>query len=120
MKTNIEKLDKNVFKFTFGDKEDKDSIFKGRPWSLNGAHLILKEWASNKSLKEVSFHYSTFNIQIHGLPPMLIHEGMARKVEETVGKVHPESINKKCIVANRFLRVKLDILVQEPLPAGFF
>lgn len=43
LKINIEKIEDNIFKFTFGNKEDKDRIYKGRPWSLNGAHLILKE-----------------------------------------------------------------------------
>lgn len=43
-KVGIEKIEENVFKFSFGDKEEKEKIFSHRPWSLNGAHLILKEW----------------------------------------------------------------------------
>lgn len=43
-----EKLRENIFKF--GCKKDRDMIFRGRPWSLNGAYLILKEWPREKTL----------------------------------------------------------------------
>lgn len=43
-KVQIEKLSDNTFKFCFGTKRDRDYVFKSRPWSLNGALLILKEW----------------------------------------------------------------------------
>lgn len=66
-KTQIDKISYNVFKFTFGSKEEKDEIFRERPWSLKGAHLILKEWLANLSLKEVLSETSTFMIQVHGL-----------------------------------------------------
>lgn len=79
MRIRIEKLDENVFKFTFGDNDDRDYIFKGHPWSLNGVHLILKEWAITRGLKKISFHYSTFTIQVHDFPPIYIHKGTTRK-----------------------------------------
>lgn len=120
LKINIEKIEDNIFKFTFGNKEDKDRIYKGRPWSLNGAHLILKEWALDKSLKEISFQYSTFTLQVHGLPPVYMHERSVKKIGELVGKVHLEWINKRSVVAYRFLRLRVDILVEEPIPVGFF
>lgn len=37
-----------------------------------------------------------------------------------MGKVHSESINKRSVVANRFLKLRMDILVDEPFLAGFF
>lgn len=39
----IEKIEDNIFKFNFGCKNDKEKIFKFRPWTMNGAFLILKE-----------------------------------------------------------------------------
>lgn len=120
LRSIVEKTDENLFKFTFGIREDRDHIFKGRPWLFNGAHLILKESTMDRGLKEISFQYSTFTLQIHGLPPFYMHEGSARKIGELVGIVHSESINKRSVTANRFLKLRVDINVEEPIPAGFF
>lgn len=116
----IEKLEENLFKFTFRNKKDNDQIFKELPWSFNGAHLILKDWATDMGLKEIYFQASTFTLQVHGLLPMYIYEGIARKIGELVGIVHPDSINKRSIVANQFLRLRVIILDEEPIPVGFF
>lgn len=59
-KVSIEKLGDNFFKFSFSNREDMEMIFRNRPWCLNGAHLILKEWPSDKALNEISFDTSTF------------------------------------------------------------
>lgn len=73
-RVNIEKVEENCFKFTFGSKEDKEKIYKYRPWSLNGAHLILKEWPEDIALQEINFDTSTFHLQVHGFPPIFLHE----------------------------------------------
>lgn len=96
-----------------------DTIFRNRPWCLNEAHLILKEWPSELSLNEIDFGMSTFHIQIHGLP-MFFHEGTTRMIGCKVGSVHQSSINRRCVVAHRFLRFQMEIEVQKPLPADFF
>lgn len=37
-----------------------------------------------------------------------------------VGTIHVNSINRKCIVAQRFLRLRVEIKVGDLLPAEFF
>lgn len=119
-KIKVEKIEENVFKFTVGSKEERDRIFNGRPWFLNGAHMVLKIWETEEALDEISFRESTFILQIHGLPPVFIHKGTTEKIGEKIEKVHANSINGKCIVANRFLRIRVDIDISKSIPAGFF
>lgn len=119
-KIRKDKIEDNIFKFTFGSKEEKDQIFRGRPWSLNGAHLILKEWPGNLSLKEISFGTTIFTIQVHGLPPVFIHEGTGARIGNMIGTVHNDSINRRCRVANSYLRFRMDISTEKPIPTGFF
>lgn len=116
----VDKMEDNIFKFSFGSKEERDMNFKGKLWSLNGAHLILKEWEADKAIKEISFNTTTFTAQIHGLPPVFLHEDTALKIGERIGVVHKDTINKKCVLHNSFLRFKVDLDVRQPLPAGFF
>lgn len=78
----------NTFKFLFGSKADRDLIFNGRPWSLNGAHLIIKGWTPDIALERISFDWSTFMLQVHGLPPVCLHEGMVKMVGNKVERPH--------------------------------
>nr|XP_048330865.1 uncharacterized protein LOC125422765 [Ziziphus jujuba var. spinosa] len=119
-KVKIEKLEENIFKFSFEQSGEKERIFKSRPWTFNGAHIILKEWPETLALSEISFKFSTFTVQIHGLPPIYLHTEAAFQIGARLGKVVKESITRKSVVSQRFLRFKVDIDTDNPLPAGFF
>lgn len=108
-KLHIEKLEENLCKFSFDSLEDKEKIFKGRPWSFNGAHLTLKEWSEALALSKISFQFSTFTVQIHGLPPLYLHEDTALLIGNHLGKVQREYVDRISVVAQRFLRFKVDI-----------
>lgn len=116
----VEKVDENTFKFVFSSKGDRDHIYKNRLWFLDGAHLILKPWPENKILKDLCFGSTTLWMQIHGLPPEVIHEGTTERIGSHVGTVHLDTINKRCIVAYSYLRVRVDIPVKDTIPADFF
>uniref|UniRef100_A0A2N9G2U3 CCHC-type domain-containing protein n=1 Tax=Fagus sylvatica TaxID=28930 RepID=A0A2N9G2U3_FAGSY len=45
----------NVFLFTFENPSDLKKVFRKRPWTLRGAHLVLKKWAPD--LLGVGFKY---------------------------------------------------------------
>lgn len=119
-RVQIDKISENVFKFCFGNKRDKEFVFRSRPWSLNGSHLVLKEWPEEMILSEIALDTTTFHIQVHGLPPMFLHEGSAESIGKKIGTIHMESINQKCVIGQRYLRIRVDVAVEEPLPAGFF
>jgi hypothetical protein len=59
---------KNIFIFGFELESDMQQVFYKRPWTIKGAHLILKEWCPDLAWDEVDFNWSTFWIQVHGVP----------------------------------------------------
>lgn len=118
-RVKVERLNDSMFKFCFSTKEDRDRIYSRRPWSFNGAHLNLKLWNPDLHFERVSFDKSTFFLQIHGLPPNLLNEDNARVIGSEVGVVHEDSISKKSVVNQRYLRFRVDIPVNEAIPAGF-
>lgn len=119
-KVQVEKINDNVFKFCFVNNKDCDNIFHGRPWSLNGALLILKEWYDEEAISEVKFDNTTFHIQVHRLPPKFLHEDSAIKIGNQIGSLHLELINKRTMVGHKYIRIRVDIDVHAPIPAGFF
>ncbi|KAF3443814.1 hypothetical protein FNV43_RR13504 [Rhamnella rubrinervis] len=119
-KVFIEKVGDNVFKFTFDNKRDKEHIFNLRSWSFDGAHLILREWSEYMGIQEVDFTFTTFYFQVHGLPPIFLHQDTTFQIGDRVGRVHDNELNPRCVVANRFLRFRVDFSVKRPIPVGYF
>lgn len=116
----VDKMEDNIFKFLFGSEEDRDHIYNLRPWSLDEAHLILKLWPDNKVLREISFDTATLWVQVHGLAPAILHQNTAEKIGSRIGLLHMDTVNRKSVVAHRYLRVRVDISLKNPIPAGFF
>lgn len=48
-KVETKKVRDNIYKFTFELVEDKHLVFRKRPWSFDGSHLIFKDWLINTS-----------------------------------------------------------------------
>lgn len=71
------------------------------------------------ALNEISFFTTTFTIQIHGLPPVYLHEQTVQQIENMMGSIHIDSISKKCIAGNHYLKFKIDLSINNPLPPGF-
>lgn len=49
-----------------------------------------------------------------------MHEGTARLIGNKLGKVHESSFTKKFIIASRFIKFRVDIAANDPIPGGFF
>lgn len=74
----IENLGQKIFKFVFVVKAERDRVYRGRPWCINGAHLIFKEWLKMMAINKAPFDTMTFTLQIHGLPPMFFYTGLCQ------------------------------------------
>lgn len=87
---------------------------------LQWVHVILKEWSHMVPIEKISFRRSTFVVRVHGLPPVFLHEGTARQLGNLIGELDEASLSKKVVISERFLRFRVEVLVEQPLPAGFF
>lgn len=119
-KVKVLDIGDNVFKFIFELKEDKELAFNKRLWFFNGALLVLRDWNGDVPIQEVRFDSTAFHVQIHGLPPRLLHAGNAEKIGSKIGRVFKESINKRAVVGGSYLRLRVEIPLDVPLQAGFF
>ncbi|KAK9278641.1 hypothetical protein L1049_028214 [Liquidambar formosana] len=77
----------NTFLFGFNKVNDRRRIFNSGPWSMVGAHLVLKAWSPSLVLEEIDFTYSPFWLQIHGLPPDHKTVRNVEKIGAVLGKV---------------------------------
>lgn len=58
--TDIHSLDSNTVSCTFKTQEGITSVLKGSPWSIRGAHIILKPWPRHTTFDKIEFFTSEF------------------------------------------------------------
>lgn len=104
-----------MFKFGFGNRQDMKEIFRNHLWSLNGS-----ERTREQSIQQITFETTTFHAQVHGLSLVFLHSETAKQIGGNIGKFHLNTINRRSVVANRYLRFRVDLYVDNPLPACYF
>lgn len=71
---------------SFANHEDLDKVLETSPWSVRGAHVVLKKWPANSSINDIDFLTSEFLVQIHNLPPNRVNLENAKRIGKFLGK----------------------------------
>ncbi|XP_060673331.1 uncharacterized protein LOC132803803 [Ziziphus jujuba] len=117
----VDHLHPNVFLFCLKSVLDRNRIWRKRPWSINGAHLVLREWRPDSSFEEINFHLSTFWIQIHGLPLQYMTRENALKIRGLFPTVlQCEYTSRTNIIGMKYMRLQVEVDTSKPLLKGFF
>jgi hypothetical protein len=118
---SVKKMDRNIFLFSFEHEADLNSVFRKRPWTLHGAHLVLKTWSPELTWKEVNFSTSTFCVQVHGLPFLWQNKSCLLRIGNKIGKVlEVDFIGEFQPRWSKYVRIRVEIEVSKPLWSGFF
>ncbi|KAG5565320.1 hypothetical protein RHGRI_001274 [Rhododendron griersonianum] len=91
------------------------------PWSVMNNLLVLSPLKAGAVVEEMDFSKCPFWVQIHGFPI----EKMSRANAEIIGKrfgrlLAIETSPDNILLARSFLRVKVEINIDQPLPKGFW
>ncbi len=117
----VKKVERNIFVFMFEHEADMALAYKRRPWTIRGAHLILKVWNPELTWQEIDFSSSTFWVQVHGLPPSWHQKEYLEQVGSKAGKVlEVDFIGEPRIHWQRFVRIRVNVEVTSPLCPGIF
>jgi hypothetical protein len=117
----VKKIDRNIFLFTFEHEIDLKLAFDRRPWTLRGAHLVLKKWRPELTWQEVDFSSSTFWVQVHGLPSLWHDKANLLRIGNRIGKVlDVDLVGDAPPTWHRFTRLRIEIDIPAPLISGMF
>jgi hypothetical protein len=117
----VKRVERNTFLFSFGHEVDRQLAFNRRPWTIKGAHLILKIWSPELSWQEIVFSSSTFWIQIHGLPRLWQNKDNLIQIGQQARKVL--DIDFDCDHSpqwRKFVRARIEVDIYSPLKPGIF
>lgn len=65
---SIQSLDLHSFSCAFTSEDDLNKVLTGSPWTVRGAHLILKRWLPDRNFDEIDFTTTEFWVQAHNIP----------------------------------------------------
>jgi hypothetical protein len=106
--------------FTFEDKEDLAMVLNSSPWNIKGAPLCLKRWENAETFEEMDFSKATIWIQVHSLPLNRMNTANATIIAESLGgSVQVDNSDNLKPSRKSFLRIRVFLPLNDPLPTGF-
>ncbi|KAJ4842638.1 hypothetical protein Tsubulata_013334 [Turnera subulata] len=117
---DIYDVEDNGFIFMFYDRADKQKILSQGPWTIMGAHLVLKDWSPDAVLDEIDFSCSPFWVHVRGLPVHKQTAENARIIGCSFGECLEVDLGgRKDVCFDSYFRVRVMMKVTEPLRSGF-
>ncbi|KAJ4840727.1 hypothetical protein Tsubulata_026272 [Turnera subulata] len=115
----VKEVSRNTFLFSFEDAKDWQRALKGGPWTLNGNHLVLKEWPPGTPLANIDFSTSDFWVHIHGLIPEQMDAKNAECIAAVMGTfLELDLSTDNGVCRNDVMRIKVRLDIQQPLMPG--
>ncbi|KAF4354933.1 hypothetical protein F8388_013882 [Cannabis sativa] len=103
---------KNVFRFFFGSREDRQRVYGGGPWTFDKQLIYFVKPMGLGEISKMNFDFTSFWISINNVPLACMTELFAREWGEQIGKL--EDIK----IVNGAMKVRVRINITEPLKRG--
>jgi hypothetical protein len=110
----------NKMVFIFEDLEDLNRVLQNSPWNIKGTPLFLKRWCNDETFEEIEFVKAPIWVQVHGLPLDRMNNANVAIIAESLGglvEVDNSDCSKPC--KKSFLRMRVLLPLEDPLPTGF-
>lgn len=82
--------------------------------------MLVRDWPTGLSLQEIDLKMSIFWVQIHGLPLEYMTTANAERRARKLGNfIQVEQATDMKVILRKYMRVQVEINVENPLPDGF-
>ncbi|KAF4359436.1 hypothetical protein F8388_001480 [Cannabis sativa] len=103
---------KNVFRFFFRCREDRQRVYGGGPWTIDKQLICFVKPMGLGEILKMNFDFTSFWISINNVPLACMTKLFAREWGERIGKL--EDIK----IVNGTMKVRVRINITEPLKHG--
>lgn len=114
----IVEVGNNILQFKFSSMFQLEWVERSGPWNFENNLLLLCRWRKGLSSANLVFTHAPFWVQIWGLPFEHMTEDAGRDIGVRIGKVI--EVDKRSWQADqaKFMRVRIDLLIEKPLRRG--
>ncbi|KAF4379607.1 hypothetical protein F8388_023624 [Cannabis sativa] len=92
---------KNVFRFFFGSREDRQRVYGGGPWTFDRQLICFVKPMGLGEISKMNFDFASFWISINNVPLACMTELFAREWGEQIGKLEDIKIVNGAMKRNR-------------------
>ncbi|KAK9939296.1 hypothetical protein M0R45_015995 [Rubus argutus] len=101
--------------------EGAKKVLCGGPWHVENHRFNIVSWPYNSTINDVPHHMVSYWVHISGLTLEKMNKGNARLIGSEIGDViELENIKPEDAFLRSYLRVKININSQKPLPTSFW
>ncbi|CAL2246752.1 unnamed protein product [Prunus armeniaca] len=117
---SIREIADKLFLVRFENHRDKARVLDMEPWTFRDALVLLSEVTVGCDIRSVDLKMGVLWVQLHGIPPLTMTVGVARKIGSLLGQVAEvdHADGEDCV--GRFARVRIQFDVTQPLMRGAF
>ncbi|XP_059454891.1 uncharacterized protein LOC132185085 [Corylus avellana] len=108
----------NLFLIEFEKANDKMRVLEGRPWVFEGNLFLVEDFDGRSSPTDIRFDKAAFWVRMMKLPLACMSREVGLKLGSSVGTVEEVDTDGDGIGWGEFLRVKIWIELNKPLPRG--
>jgi hypothetical protein len=108
----------NMWLFEFTDREDKNRVMAGRPWSFDRQIIVLNDFDGKVPPSQMDFSHSPFWIQAHDMPLLCMTKGVGTKIGSSMGALHEVDVAGDGVGWGRCLRMRVTMDLTKPLDRG--
>jgi hypothetical protein len=108
----------NIWLFEFTDKDDKERVLEGRPWSFDRHILVLNDFDGSIPPSQMEFTHSPFWVQVHDMPLLCMNKAVGMRIGESMGEVEDVDVSGDGSGWGRCLRIRVRVNLLQPLERG--
>ncbi|KAK6131095.1 hypothetical protein DH2020_035171 [Rehmannia glutinosa] len=114
-KVEIETAGSNFFVFEFCSMADRRRVLEEGPWNFFNNLIIFKEPEGFQTPSEMSFDSVTLWVQCHNVPIAFMQKNIAEMIGNRIGRVEDIDYGEEGSLLGKFLRIRVNINISEPL-----
>jgi hypothetical protein len=114
----FQEVQENIWVFEFSDRDDKERIMAGRPWSFDRQIIILNELDGNAPPSQMQFTHSPFWVQVYDLPLICMNKSVGTKIGESLGSLVDMDVACDGMGWGHCLRIRVVLDLRNPLERG--
>jgi hypothetical protein len=114
----IRDIEDNLFLAVFSTKDDLERVFVQSPWTFDKKLILIVRFKDDMLPMEVKFSHSAFWIRVFNLPIKSMIQEVAEDIGNEVGRFIEADVHENGLGWGRFLRVRVEIDITQPLLRG--
>uniref|UniRef100_A0A2N9ICC4 CCHC-type domain-containing protein n=1 Tax=Fagus sylvatica TaxID=28930 RepID=A0A2N9ICC4_FAGSY len=114
----VRDMNDNILVFAFEDEADRERVMLGEPWAYDKHLVVLQRVEEDEAIAEVEFKYTSFWVQLHGIPVRRMNHEVASILGSFLGQIIHVSDGGDSAAGGQAMRIRVRVDITKQLCRG--